>query len=681
MRSKLYLALGMLVVISMIFAACGPTATPEPITIIETVVVEAEGGTVIETREVVVTATPEPVVPVEFKSKDPTTFIEPTFGDVDTLDNGYAYDSASGDILQNLYDKLVWFKGDSPTEFVPQLAESWEMSEDGTVYTFKLREGVTFHDGSPLTAEDVAFTFIRNLLQGGTNSPQLLFTEPILGAGIYDITEIVDPENAPYDDIDALSAYPAEDLVAACELVKSKIQFDNDANTVTFTLAQPWAPFIPTLAGYWGGVRSKPWVMANGGWDDDCGTWQNFYGFTPETLNTLGVGNSEMGTGPYMMDHWTPGEEFVLTAYENYWKTEPLFEGDVVGPAQLKTVVITQVEEFNTRLAMVQAGDADVITVGSMEQWPILDELVGEECQVTNTNECKLIEGQEDQPLRRVMNLPNATRTDVYFNFVVDTEGGNPYIGSGTIDGNGIPADFFSDVHIRKAFAYCFDYDAYLNDVMQGEGERSLGVMLPGMVGYPTDESTTYLYDPAKCEEEFKASTWKGPNGEALWDIGFRLTAAYNTGNDQRQSISQIIQAGITAINEKFIIEVTGLPWPAFLADIRARRVPIYLVGWSADYYDTHNWAPIFTNSYYGPRQNVPQEILDQYEEINTRAVLETDPVKRAEIYQEFNQLYFDTCHGLTLHVAKPRSYQPRYITGGESNPMIDSFYYVWGKK
>lgn len=216
---------------------------------------------------------------------------------------------------------------------------------------------------------------------------------------------------------------------------------------------------------------------------------------------------------------------------------------------------------------------------------------------------------------------------------------------------------------------------------MQGEGERSLGAMLPGMIGYPTDMSTTYTYDPVKCEEEFKASTWKGPNGEALWDIGFRLTTAYNTGNDQRQSISQIIQAGITAMNEKFIVEVTGLPWPAFLADIRATRVPIYLVGWGADYYDTHNWAPIFTNSYYGPRQNVPKDILDKYEEINTRGVLETDPVKRAAIYQEFNQLYFDTCHGLTLHITKPRRYEPRYITGGEQNPMIDSFYYVWGKK
>lgn len=299
MRSKLYFALGVLMVISMVFAACGPQATAEPITIIETVVVTGEPGeTIVETREVVVTATSEVAAPVEFKSKDPTTWVEPTFGDVDTLDNGYAYDSASGDILQNIYSTLVWYNGDSPSEFVPHLAESWEISEDGVTYTFKLRDGVTFHDGTPMTAEDTAFTFIRNLLQGGTNSPQLLLTEPILGAGIYDIAEIVNPEEPPYDDAALMAAEPAEKLVEACELVKSKITFDNAANTVTFTLAQPWAPFISTLAGYWGGTRSKAWTIANGGWDGDCATWQNFYAFTPETLNTLGVGNSSNGTGP-----------------------------------------------------------------------------------------------------------------------------------------------------------------------------------------------------------------------------------------------------------------------------------------------------------------------------------------------------------------------------------------------
>jgi peptide/nickel transport system substrate-binding protein len=341
--------------------------------------------------------------------------------------------------------------------------------------------------------------------------------------------------------------------------------------------------------------------------------------------------------------------------------------------------VVQEVDEFNTRLAMLQAGDADQITLGSAENYPIMDQLVGEWCEGNNAPES--CTSDSDKPLRRIVNLPTASRTDVYFSWEVNTEGGNNFIGSGQLDGNGIPPDFFSDVHVRRAFNYCFDFDAYWSDVYQEEAERSLGVMLPGMIGYPPDDRFTYNYDPEKCAEEFQASTWTGPNGESLWDIGFRLTTAYNTGNDQRQSISQIIQAGVSAVNPNFVVEVTGLPWPAFLAAIRASQLPIYTIGWGADYYDTHNWAPIFTNAYYGPRQNLPQDLMDKYTDINSRAAV-ASPEEREKIYmEEFNPLYYETVHGLTLFVPYGRRYEPRYVVGGEFNPITRQVYYLWSKK
>ena len=63
--------------------------------------------------------------------------------------------------IENMYDTLTRIKPDLTIE--PSLAESWDISEDGTVYTFHIRQGVTFHDGSPLTADDVAFTYTRLL--------------------------------------------------------------------------------------------------------------------------------------------------------------------------------------------------------------------------------------------------------------------------------------------------------------------------------------------------------------------------------------------------------------------------------------------------------------------------------------------------------------------------------------
>jgi len=65
-------------------------------------------------------------------------------------------------ILMNLYDGLVRYQ-DGTLEVEPALAESWNISDDGTVYTFNLRQDVTFHDGAPFNAEAVKFNFDRML--------------------------------------------------------------------------------------------------------------------------------------------------------------------------------------------------------------------------------------------------------------------------------------------------------------------------------------------------------------------------------------------------------------------------------------------------------------------------------------------------------------------------------------
>ncbi len=168
-----------------------------------------------------------------------------------------------------------------------------------------------------------------------------------------------------------MATYPLPPC-CVCEDLKARIVPDEAAGTVTFKLAQPWAPFLATLAGGgWGGIQSQAWVAANGGWDGDCANWTPFYGWSSEELNGTNLGRMAMGTGPYKFDHWTAGEEIVLTANEDYWMSEPAWEGAPTGAPALKTVIIKQVDEFSTRLAMVQAGDADNVLVGSSEDWHV----------------------------------------------------------------------------------------------------------------------------------------------------------------------------------------------------------------------------------------------------------------------------------------------------------------------
>jgi peptide/nickel transport system substrate-binding protein len=165
---------------------------------------------------------------------------------------------------------------------------------------------VKFHDGADLTPSDVAYSFQRGLLYSGSAGPQWLLTEPFFGIGISDISQLVDDTGALADDQAGVAAADPEKLKAACEKVTSAIVADDAAGTVTMTLAQPWGPFLPTIAQTWGSIMDQDWTTANGGWDGSCDTWQNFYAVPSENDPLTTIMN---GTGPFKLDHWTQGEE------------------------------------------------------------------------------------------------------------------------------------------------------------------------------------------------------------------------------------------------------------------------------------------------------------------------------------------------------------------------------------
>ncbi len=356
---------------------------------------------------------------------DPTTMVVATTGDADTFDPALSYDTASGEIIQNVYETLVFYDGEATDKFVPQLAESWTVSEDGTVWTFTIRQGVKFHEGGDLTASDVAYSFQRGILQGGYSSPQWLLAEPFLGVGMDDITMIIDEGNSA-DDRETLITNDPATLVAACETVKAAIVADDAAGTVTFTLAQPWGPFLATIANGWGSVMDMEWVVANGGWDGSCDTWQNTYGMTSAEDPFTAIAN---GTGAFRLDHWTPGQEIVLARFDGYW-------GE---PALLERVVIKIIAEFGTRFAMLQAGEADIIAVPA-EYRVQVDMLVGEVRAydaATNTylpseQVCEIntdLMGLDrfttcatpsDRPLRLYIGRPGLSQDVILFNFFIE---------------------------------------------------------------------------------------------------------------------------------------------------------------------------------------------------------------------------------------------------------------------
>jgi peptide/nickel transport system substrate-binding protein len=672
MRKMFYL-LSLLVVASMLLAACGGGATtqaPAP------------------TKEPAATQEPAAPAPSALKSKDPTTLVIASFGGPETLDPALAYETAGGEIIQNVYETLVFYDGEATDKFVPRLAESWEISPDGTVYTFKIRSGVKFHDGADLTASDVAYSFQRGLLFGGYSGPQWLLAEPFFGIGVDDISIVVDGEGACADDRDCLSALPAEQLVAACEKVKSAIVADDATGTVTMTLAQPWGPFIPTIAQGWGSILDQDWAVAHGAWDGSCDTWQNYYAEPSETDPLTTIMN---GTGPFKLESWTQGEELVLVRNDNYWRE----------PAKLERIVIKYIDEWGTRFAMLQTGDADMVAVpaenrsqvdalvGSMRVFDLASNSYGPEIEICGYDPSK--QGAEkfipcaagetsSNPIRLYIGRPSLASQDLFMTFNI-AEGSN-YVGSGKLDGNGIPLDFFSDIHIRKAFAYCFDWETYISDVFDGEAVQQPVLARQGMPGYQAD-APVYTHDLAKCEEEFKLAdldkdgipAGEDPEGD-VWTTGFRLQALYNQGNTSRQVVSQILSSNVAEVNEKFVIETVGLPWPTFLRTIRAKQSPYFVSGWLEDIHDPHNWYQPYMVGTYASRQNMPAELKAQFQDILNRGVAATDPAERQKIYEEANKLFYEQVPTILLATATSHGFDQRWVKGRILNPIFSGDYF-----
>jgi len=615
---------------SMILAGCGQPSEKTPEIIIETVVVRETA----EIVERVVTPTPEQV---KFEKEDKTTYnyfyVHPI-----SLDPGWAYDSASGWFIFNVYETLIFYERQYPNKFVPQLATDWEVSEDGKTYTFKIREGVQFHGGQDLTPEDVAYSFQRALLQGGSWSPMWLLTEPFFGVGIYDIAELVDPELV--DDKAGLLAADPDDLLAACERVTNAIVADAENWTVTMTLAQPWGPFLPTLAGRWGSILDKGWSIEQGAWDGDCATWQDYYGVDDETAPLTKVMN---GTGPYKFDHWTPGEEIVLLRNEDYWRREPAWEGGPSGPASIERVVLKASPEGISNADRFIMGDIDQIgsipTTGLIEE----DPRVGERCDWDHDTQEVLCTPTEhpDGPFRVYLEMPTKGRSDVFFVFDINVEGGNPYLGSGVLDGNGIPPDFFSDIHVRKAFNYCFDWEAYIQDAFDGGGVQNVGMILPNMPGYDPNGSR-YSFDLEKCQEHIELA-W---DGEVARN-GFRLQIPYPEGNENFYTVAQILQTGFQQIDLKYRIELVGL-------------------------HDPHNWVVALT---FGYRQGLPEDVLSRFSELINAGVTATEEEERARIYREMQEFDYEFAHAIRL-VVRTRSWlEQRWLDHPYTNVMHSGIY------
>lgn len=219
--------------------------------------------------------------------------------DVATLDPAIGYDWQNWSMIKSLFDGLMDYKPGT-TELVPALAESYEISEDGKTYTFKLRDGVKFHNGRAMTADDVKYSLDR-VVKPETKSPGAGFFSNIVG----------------YDEVTAGKA----DSLKGVKVV--------DPKTVEIDLSQPDAAFLHKMALNFSFVVPKEAVEKYG----------------------ADFGKHPVGTGAYKMTDWTLGQHLVFEKNADYWEK---------GLPHLDKITFEFGQEPIVALLRLQRGEVDI---------------------------------------------------------------------------------------------------------------------------------------------------------------------------------------------------------------------------------------------------------------------------------------------------------------------------------
>lgn len=220
--------------------------------------------------------------------------------DITTMDPAQSFEFSGADVIRNVYGKLVNLNpADLTAGYEPDLAESWEVSEDGKSITFTMREGVNFHSGNPVTAEDAEFSLQRAILLNKT--PSFILTQ-------FGFT----PENV-------------EETIVA------------DGNKLTITTDKKYATsfVLNCLTATIGAVVEKSLAMENEKEGDMGNEW---------------LATNSAGSGPYKLVSWKPSESVTLVSNPDYYQGAPA----------MKRIIVQNVQESATQRLLLEKGDIDV---------------------------------------------------------------------------------------------------------------------------------------------------------------------------------------------------------------------------------------------------------------------------------------------------------------------------------
>ena len=554
--------------------------------------------------------------------KNPDALVVVRISSPDSLDPAWADDIYSREpIAYMVYEPLIFFDGGSTSRYVPMLATNVPSVQDGTIskdlltYTFHIRKGVKFHDGSVMTPQDVKYSIMRMALTDRDSGGSWIVLTPLIGR---DATRDANNKLIPtvFDEMDRAIQVKGDDLI--------------------FTLKTPYSGFLSIMASF-SLAHSKAAVVRAGGWDGTRATLAKYN--NPASPDKMELFEKDAGTGPFRLVSWNRStNQIVLERWDGYWRA----------PAKLKQLVFKVVEDWPARRLMLTSGDADIIEAGYADL-PSIKGAAG---------------------VRVVENVPVLATQSFFMNMKINPEG-NPDIGSGKLDGNGIPPDFFSDIHVRRAIAYAFDYGTYWQTAWSGKMIAGNGPVPSGLLGYDV-RNKWYQHSRDQAIAEFKEA-WGGQ----VWDRGFKFTETFNAGNPHRIIGTRILKENLEALNPKFHVDIRALPGPSYFPGIAARKGTVYWLGFFVDFADPDDFVAAYmhTGTNYAPQYGYSNPRLDRLIE---QARTETVEAKRADLYHQIQKIAYDDVPVVYLGYATTPVVYRTWVHGWYTNAMYSLQWYFY---
>ncbi|MCC7050022.1 MAG: ABC transporter substrate-binding protein [Alphaproteobacteria bacterium] len=237
--------------------------------------------------------------PLAAQTPKDTVVMAKQIDDIISMDPGESFEFSGSEAVTNMYDRLIRFDLTDVSKLYGSLAESWSVAADGKTYTFKLKSGLKFHSGNPLTAEDAAYSLQRAVAIN--KSPGFILTQ-------FGFTK---------------------------DNMKDRIKA-TDAHTLTITVEKPFAPtfFYYCLTATVASVVDSKLVKQNEKDGDYGNAW---------------LKANSAGSGPYKLVSWKANESYTMQANESWFRGKPAS----------KRIVVRHVAEPASQRLLLEKGDVD----------------------------------------------------------------------------------------------------------------------------------------------------------------------------------------------------------------------------------------------------------------------------------------------------------------------------------